>query len=84
MNTPSDDAYFTIDSKGNIFTARSGAKVDGGNYDLLILRPRNINIILSGMTYNEKTKQPIAAAVDVRLKELKQPISLKSGAAWKI
>ena len=83
VNTPSDDAYFTIDSKGDIFTARSGAKVDGGNYDLLILRPRNINIILSGMTYNEKTKQPIAAAVDVKLKELKQPINLKSAAAGK-
>jgi len=83
VNTPSEDAYFTIDSKGNIFTARSGAKVDGGNYDLLILRPRNINIILSGMTYNDKTKQPIAAAVDVKLKELKQPISLKSAATGK-
>lgn len=83
VNTPSDDAYFTIDAKGNIFTARSGAKVDGGNYDLLILKPRNINIILSGMTYSEKTKQPIAAAVDVKLKELKQPINLKSGAAGK-
>ncbi len=78
VNTGADDAYFSIDSKGNIFTARSGAKVDGGNYDLLILRPRNINIVLSGMIYNEKTKQPIAANVDVKLKELKQPISLKS------
>ncbi len=83
VNTPSDDAYFSIDSKGNIFTARSGAKVDGGNYDLLILKPRNITIILSGITYNEKTKQPIAASVDVKLKELKQPISVKSGATGK-
>jgi len=56
INTPSDDAYFTIDAKGNIFTARSGAKVDGGNYDLLILKPRNISIILAGVTYNEKNK----------------------------
>ncbi|HLZ16988.1 MAG TPA: hypothetical protein VKQ08_08105, partial [Cyclobacteriaceae bacterium] len=83
VNTPSDDAYFSIDAKGNIFTARSGAKVDGGNYDLLILKPRNINIVLSGMTYNEKTRQPIPAAVDVKLKELKQPINLKSGIAGK-
>lgn len=83
VNTASDDAYFSIDSKGNIFTARSGAKVDGGNYDLLILKPRNINMVLAGMTYNEKTKQPIAASVEVRLKELKQPISLKSGATGK-
>lgn len=83
VNTPADDAYFTVDSKGNIFTARAGAKVDGGNYDLLILRPRNINIVLSGVTYNQKTKQPIAANVDVKLKELKQPISLKSAATGK-
>jgi OOP family OmpA-OmpF porin len=83
INTPSDDAYFTIDAKGNIFTARSGAKVDGGNYDLLILKPRNISIILTGVTYNDKTKQPIPAAVDVKTKELKQPINLKSGATGK-
>ncbi|MBI1768851.1 MAG: OmpA family protein [Bacteroidetes bacterium] len=83
VNTVADDAYFTVDSKGNIFTARAGAKVDGGNYDLLILKPRNINILLSGMTYNQKTKQPIAANVDVKLKELKQPISLKSAVSGK-
>ncbi|HTH55960.1 MAG TPA: OmpA family protein [Cyclobacteriaceae bacterium] len=83
VNTVADDAYFTIDSKGNIFTARAGAKVDGGNYDLLILKPRNINIVLSGVTYNQKTKQPIPANVDVKIKELKQPITLKSGSAGK-
>jgi outer membrane protein OmpA-like peptidoglycan-associated protein len=83
VNTVADDAYFTVDSKGNIFTARAGAKVDGGNYDLLILRPRNINIVLAGVTYNQKTKQPIPANVDVKLKELKQPINLKSGSSGK-
>ncbi|GHN01008.1 hypothetical protein WSM22_24970 [Cytophagales bacterium WSM2-2] len=83
VNTPSDDAYFSIDSKGNIFTARAGAKVDGGNYDLLILKPRNINIVLSGMTYSQKTKQPVVSNVDVKLKELKQPISLKTAATGK-
>jgi len=83
VNTPSDDAYFTIDAKGNIFTARSGAKVDGGNYDLLILKPRNININLAGVTYSEKTRQPIPASVDVKLKELKLPLSLKSATTGK-
>lgn len=83
VNTVADDAYFTVDSKGNIFTARAGAKVDGGNYDLLILKPRNINIVLQGMVYNQKTKQPIAANVDVKLKELKQPFNLKSGTSGK-
>lgn len=83
VNTVADDAYFTVDAKGNIFTARAGAKVDGGNYDLLILKPRNINIVLQGMVYNQKTKQPIAANVDVKLKELKQPFNLKSGTSGK-
>ncbi|HCW07948.1 MAG TPA: hypothetical protein DGG95_11365 [Cytophagales bacterium] len=84
INTVADDAYFSIDAKGNIFTARAGAKVDGGNFDLLILRPRNIFITLAGTTYNQKTKQPIASAnVDVKLKELKQPISLKTSSVGK-
>jgi len=83
VNTAADDAYFSIDSKGNIFTARAGAKVDGGNYDLLILKPRNINIVLSGMVFNQKTKQPLVANVDVKLKELKQPISLKTATTGK-
>jgi len=83
INTPSDDAYFSIDLKGNIFTARSGAKVDGGNYDLLILKPRNIIVMLAGITYNQKTRQPMTASIEVKLKELKQPISLKSGANGK-
>jgi outer membrane protein OmpA-like peptidoglycan-associated protein len=84
VNTGADDAYFSIDSKGNIFTARAGSKVDGGNYDLLILRPRNINITLIGTVYNQKNKQTIAGAnVDVKLKELKQPINLKTAVTGK-
>jgi outer membrane protein OmpA-like peptidoglycan-associated protein len=83
VNTGADDAYFSIDAKGNIFTARAGAKVDGGNYDLLILKPRNIAIVLSGVTYNQKTKQPVPAGVEIKLKELKQPINLKSSAVGK-
>ncbi|MBS1681203.1 MAG: OmpA family protein [Bacteroidetes bacterium] len=83
VNTVAEDAYFSIDDEGNIFTARAGAKVDGGNYDLLILKPRNISIVLSGMVYNQKTKQPIAANVDVKLKELKKPFNLKSTSVGK-
>ncbi len=71
VNTPSGDAYFSIDTHGNIFTARSGARVDGGNFDLFILRPRNFKILLSGTTFNEKTKQPISAMVDVNIKDQK-------------
>ena len=84
VNTPSDDAYFSIDANGNIFTARAGSKVDGGNFDLLMLKPRNINITLQGVVLSSKTQQPInAASVDVKLKELKQPIILKTTTAGK-
>ena len=77
VNTPSGDAYFSIDTHGNIFTARSGARVDGGNFDLFILRPRNFNITLTGTVYNEKTKQPLQAGIDVQIKD-QSPIALKS------
>lgn len=78
VNTPSGDAYFSIDAKGNIFTARSGARVDGGNLDLFILKIRDIKILLTGNTFNQKTKQPLPSNVEVRLKELPKPIALKT------
>lgn len=77
VNTPSGDAYFSIDTHGNIFTARSGARVDGGNFDLFILKPRNFKILLTGTTFNEKSKQPVAASVDVKIKE-RNTINLKT------
>ena len=77
VNTASGDAYFSIDTHGNIFTARSGARVDGGNFDLFILKPRNFKILLTGTTFNEKTKQPVSAAVEIKLKDPK-PLSLKT------
>jgi OmpA-OmpF porin, OOP family len=82
VNTASEDAYFSIDVHGNIFTARAGATVDGGNFDLLILRPRNIKITLVGAVYNQKTQQPIVSAVEVKMKEQK-PINLKSSTLGK-
>lgn len=77
VNTPAGDAYFSIDTHGNIFTARSGARVDGGNFDLFMLKPRNIKILLTGTTFNEKTKQPVASVVEVKMKEQK-PMNLKT------
>jgi len=77
VNTPAGDAYFSIDAHGNIFTARSGAHVDGGNFDLFILRPRNFKILLTGTTFNDKTKQPIQASVEINIKEQK-PVNLKT------
>ena len=82
VNTPSEDAYFSIDASGNIFTARSGNVIDGGNFDLLILKPRNIKITIAGTVSNQKTQQPLVAAVEVKMKELK-PINLKSAVTGK-
>jgi outer membrane protein OmpA-like peptidoglycan-associated protein len=82
VNTSSEDAYFSIDANGNIFTARAGATVDGGNFDLLILKPRNIKILLTGMVYNQKTQQPMPAAIEVKMKDQKT-LALKSGSAGK-
>jgi OmpA-OmpF porin, OOP family len=82
VNTASEDAYFSIDVHGNIFTARAGATVDGGNFDLLILKPRNIKILLTGMVYSQKTQQPLASAIEVKMKDQK-PVNLKAGSTGK-
>ncbi|MFN7600292.1 MAG: OmpA family protein [Bacteroidota bacterium] len=82
INTPSEDAYFSIDGHGNIFTARAGNVVDGGNFDLLVLKPRNIRITLAGNVFSQKTQQPLVAALEVKIKDQK-PINLKSTPAGK-
>lgn len=82
INTPSEDAYFSIDEHGNIFTARAGNVVDGGNFDLLVLKPRNIKITLAGNVFSQKTQQPLVAALEVKMKDQK-PINLKSTPAGK-
>jgi len=71
INTPSGDAYFSIDANGNIFTARAGARVDGGNFDLFILKPRNFRIRLTGTTYDKKTQAPLQSMVEVKMKDQK-------------
>ncbi len=77
INTPSGDAYFSIDTHGNIFTARAGARVDGGNFDLFILKPRNFRIRLTGTTYDQKTNLQVQSVVELKMKE-HNPISLKT------
>jgi OmpA-OmpF porin, OOP family len=77
INTPSGDAYFSIDTHGNIFTARAGARVDGGNFDLFILKPRNFKIVLTGTTFNDKTKLPVQSAIELKMKDQK-PVNLKT------
>lgn len=77
INTPSGDAYFSMDTHGNIFTARAGARVDGGNFDLFILKPRNFRILLTGTTYDQKTKLQLQSLVELKMKE-HNPIDLKT------
>lgn len=77
INTPVGDAYFSIDAHGNIFTARSGARVDGGNFDLFILRPRNLKLVLTGTTFSQKTKLPVQSLVEVKMKE-QSPVNLRT------
>ncbi|MBL7871033.1 MAG: OmpA family protein [Cyclobacteriaceae bacterium] len=77
INTPSGDAYFSIDTHGNIFTARAGARVDGGNFDLFILKPRNFRILLAGTTYDQKTKLQLQSMVELKMKD-HSPIDLKT------
>jgi OmpA-OmpF porin, OOP family len=77
VNTTGGDAYFSMDNQGNVFTCRMGSLVDGGNYDIFILKPRDIKIILSLTTANEKNQQPLAASGELRIKDQK-PIPFKT------
>lgn len=82
VNTAAADSYFSIDTNGNVFTSRANSRVDGGNLDLFILVPRNIKIMLAGMVYNNKTQQPMPAALVLNIKDQK-PVNLKSVADGK-
>ncbi|HRI80306.1 MAG TPA: OmpA family protein, partial [Cyclobacteriaceae bacterium] len=82
VNTQAADSYFSIDEAGNVYTARSNSRVDGGNLDIFILVPRNIKVMLAGTVFDEKTKQPLASSVSVTIKDVK-PIALKVPATGK-
>jgi OOP family OmpA-OmpF porin len=82
VNTAAADDYFSMDANGNVFTARSNSRVDGGNLDIFILIPKNIKVMVAGTVYDEKTNQPLAAAVTVTVKDIK-PMSLKTPATGK-
>jgi len=77
INTGADDAYFSMDNNGNVFTSRANSRVDGGNLDLYVLVPKNVKVLLKGVVYNDKTKEAIDGNVEVKMKEHK-PISLKT------
>lgn len=76
INTAAGDAYFSMDAKGNVFTSRANSRVDGGNLDLFILLPKTITVKVNGIVFDEKTRQPIPAMVNVTPKGEK-PIKLK-------
>lgn len=82
INTIASDLYFSVDAAGNVYTARSNSRSDGGNMDIFILIPRNIKVMLSGTVYDEKTKNPIASTVVVSIKDVK-PINLNATASGK-
>jgi outer membrane protein OmpA-like peptidoglycan-associated protein len=82
INTAAADDYFSMDAAGTVYSARSNSRSDGGNLDIFILIPRSVKVMLSGIVYDEKTKQPIASNVQVIVNELK-PITLKTTANGK-
>ncbi len=82
INTAAGDSYFSMDAAGNVFTSRANSRVDGGNLDLFVLVPHDIKVMLAGIVYNEKTRQPIPASVVLSIKDQK-PISMKAVANGK-
>jgi outer membrane protein OmpA-like peptidoglycan-associated protein len=79
INTAAGDAYFTTDLNGNVFTSRANSRVDGGNLDLFMMVPRDVKVFVKGVVLNEKTRQPITAAVQISIRDVK-PIALKTAA----
>ncbi len=82
INTAAGDSYFSMDAAGNVFTSRSNSRVDGGNLDLFVLVPHDIKVMLAGIVFNEKTKQPIPASVTLSIKDQK-PVAMKAVANGK-
>ncbi len=82
VNTAAADDYFSMDESGNVYTARSNSRVDGGNLDIFVLVPKNIKVMVAGTVFDEKTSQPLAAAVTVTIKDIK-PIAIKTPATGK-
>ena len=82
INTAAADDYFAMDESGNVYTARSNSRIDGGNLDIFILVPKNIKIIVAGTVFDEKTNQPILSSVTVTVKDTK-PVALKTPATGK-
>jgi outer membrane protein OmpA-like peptidoglycan-associated protein len=68
VNTAGDDMYFSIESSGNIFTARAVGQADGGTLDLLMLVMKDVKIMLNGIVLDETNRHGIPASVEIRYK----------------
>jgi OmpA-OmpF porin, OOP family len=79
INTGALDLYFTIDNAGNVFTSRANKALEGAQLDLYTLVPKTFKIDLVGTVYNEKTQQPMSAAVELKIQD-KEPIKLTANA----
>jgi OmpA-OmpF porin, OOP family len=77
INTSGEDFYFTMDKAGNVITSRSNKAIEGAQLDLYVLVPKDIKLIVNGNVYNQKTSAPVAADVEIRVKD-KEPIKLKA------
>jgi outer membrane protein OmpA-like peptidoglycan-associated protein len=83
VNTAAGDAYYTVDTHGNVYTSRANSRVDGGSLDLFQLVPKIVHINLNGIVYDEKTKAPIGST-DVKISvDGITPLSLKTASSGK-
>jgi outer membrane protein OmpA-like peptidoglycan-associated protein len=82
VNTAAADDYFSMDAAGNVYTARSNSRIDGGNLDIFVLVPKDIKVMVAGIVYDEKTNQPLASSVTVTVKDVR-PVSIKTPATGK-
>jgi OmpA-OmpF porin, OOP family len=78
INTSGEDFYFTIDNTGNVITSRANKAIEGAQLDLYMLVPKTLKINLEGLVFDQKTKDPLLANVEVKMKE-KESLKLRSG-----
>ena len=77
INTSGEDFYFTMDKAGNVITSRANKAMEGAQLDLYMLVPKTFHVNLEGLVFNQKTKDPIAANIELTIKD-KEPQSLKA------
>ncbi len=82
INTAALDFYFTMDNAGNVFTSRANKALEGAQLDLYMLVPKQFKMNLIGTVSNEKTKQPMIAAVELKTGD-KEPQKFSTTATGK-